>query len=87
MRRSFRSEAFCNAGNGSWKTTLVRRALGDGLQAEVAKLGQELESAQEKVTTVVGHRSALQALVSRFWKRSCRRRKGALAGWRKTSMV
>ena len=76
MRRSFRSVAFCNAGNGVGKRPWCVARSGDSLQAEVAKLGQELESAQEKVTTVVGHRSALQALVS-GWKRSCRRRKGA----------
>ena len=42
------------------------RARGDILHAEVAKQSQELDQAKEKITTVVGHRSALRALVSRL---------------------
>jgi len=42
------------------------RARGDSLYAEVAKLGQDMDKAQEKMVTVVGHRSALRALVSRL---------------------
>ena len=42
------------------------RASGDILHAEVAKLSQELDQAKGKITSVVGHRSALRALVSRL---------------------
>ena len=42
------------------------RARGDILHAELAKQSQELDQTKEKITTVVGHRSALRALVSRL---------------------